>query len=319
MRYEADVGCPDQPAFSAIVRGKLTAAGGTAANAPSPRIRVGLHATDSGFVGHLELQRADNSKYEREVTGASCAEVANALAFVLALALGVNDPPAASAIEPPASTPVVPFPQPPVPRLRAGTPTPVAPPRQPEPPVPRRHSLWTFGGGVQLGARSGLAPNWAVVESAFLEARRAQSSPFGFTLRMGFENVQTANLSSIRGTSDFAWWAGSVEACPVRLRLVESLELETCAGAHVGQLRGSGHPDPNSGGTSRTQSKIWLDGLTALRLEFALPHGLSLHVQGEMLLPITRYQYAFDGPSTTLYQVPDLASAGFLGLAGHFL
>jgi hypothetical protein len=58
-------------------------------------------------VGQLELSRPDVGVYSREVRGASCEEVANAVAFVLALALTGEDPTAQPAAEPP-SLPVPP-------------------------------------------------------------------------------------------------------------------------------------------------------------------------------------------------------------------
>jgi hypothetical protein len=315
LRYEADAVCPDLPAFSAILREKLGAAGIDALSAVSPRLQVGLRAIDSGFAGQLQLRRADGTQYDREVRGASCAEVANALAFVLALALGVDDP-AAVAAEPPNSTPEPPPPAAPVSPPKKITPAPAAAPRPHEPPRHPLRSLWAFGGGVELGARAGLAPSWALVESAFLEARRASSSPFGLSFRAGFENMPTVSLSTVHGTTAFSWRAARLEACPVRLRLFPPLELEPCAGVHLGQVRGSGQPVGN--GTARSQSKPWFDGLAALRRELSVTRGLTLHVAGQVLLPFTRYLFAFDGPSTTVYQVPGVASAGFVGLAGHF-
>ena len=314
LRYEADAACPDLPAFSAILREKLRAAGIDALSAPLPRLQVGLRAIDSGFAGELQLRRADGTQYDREVLGASCAEVANALAFVLALALGVDDS-AAIAAEPPNTSPEPPPLAAPVSPAQK-IPTPAAAPRPPEPPRHPVRSLWTFGGGVELGARAGLAPSSALVESAFLEARRASSSPFGLSLRAAFENMPTVSLSTVHGATEFSWRAARLEACPVRLRLLDPLALEPCAGLHLGQVQGSGRPVGN--GTSRRQSKPWFDGLAALRLELAVTRGLTVHVEGQALLPFTRYLFAFDGPSTSVYQVPELASAGFVGLAGHF-
>ena len=315
LRYEADATCPDQAAFSALLREKLTATGADAANATSPRIALSLRATSSGFVGQLDLQRADSSQYERAVNGVSCAEVANALAFVLALALGTKDPPAAPAEATPAQTPATPEAATlPAPAAPAAPPVLVASPRLPEPPGQRRRSPWRFGGGIQLGARAGLAPSWLLVESAFVEARRVTTSPFAFALRAGFENAASSTVRDNNGTTDFSWWAGELEGCPAQLRLLQRLALRPCAGLHVGRLRASGHP---TAGVARVQSKLWGDALAGLRLELALLPWLSLDLHAPMLLPFTPYQFVFN-PNAPVYQVPRIASAGFLGLAGHF-
>jgi hypothetical protein len=278
------------------------------------RVAVQLHAAGAGFVGRLELLRADGSTYHREVSGASCAEVANALAFVLALALGAKDP------EPPSTQPA-PQSKPEAPPAPLPPPAPsalAAPPRLPEPPGEQRRSAWSFGFGVQLGARAGLAPDWALVESAFFQARRASTTPFGLTLRVGFSNAQLDTQQTANGSADFRWRTGSLQACPVRLRLSKPLALVPCAGAHIGQLQVSGHPNPSAG--ERVASKVWLDGLGALRLELTVLHSLSLGLEGQLIVPFTPYQFTFDSPnsSVTVYQVPNLASAAFVGLAAHF-
>src|ERR1700685_2739226 len=87
LDYDVDAACPDREAFSALVLEKLTANGVEESSNIRPQIAAHMHAVSSGFVGQLALHRPDGSSYDREVTGASCAEVSNALAFVLALAL----------------------------------------------------------------------------------------------------------------------------------------------------------------------------------------------------------------------------------------
>ena len=92
LEYEADATCPDQDAFAALVLQKLAANGVEESNGARPQIAAQIHAASSGFVGQLALRRSDASSYDREVTGASCGEVANALAFVLAMATpGLGD------------------------------------------------------------------------------------------------------------------------------------------------------------------------------------------------------------------------------------
>src|SRR5882724_4324372 len=93
LEYDADATCPDQDAFSALVLEKLAANGVEESSSARPQIAAHIHAASSGFVGQLALRRSDASNYAREVTGDSCPEVANALAFVLALALGAKDAP----------------------------------------------------------------------------------------------------------------------------------------------------------------------------------------------------------------------------------
>lgn len=316
LDYDADATCPDQATFSALVLEKLAANGVEESNGTRPQIAAHIHAASSGFVGQLALRRSDGSSYDREVTGASCAEVANALAFVLALALGAQDrttPSVESAAPAVAAPPAAP---PPVPALvpLAVTASASAPP----PPVTERPSLWRLGASAQFGERAGLgAPTLALVGSALLEAHRIAVSPFGFTFRVGFSSANIATRSDANGSADLSWWAGRLEACPLRLRAFDRLALLPCVAADIGRQQVNGSPRSGPGSRTGTASKPWLDGLTALRLELSLTRWLSVELQGELIAPFTRYRFAFN-PDTLVYRAPGAATAAFAGLAAHF-
>jgi hypothetical protein len=318
LEYDADASCPDQDAFSALVLEKLAANGVEESSDARPQIAAHIHAAGAGFVGQLELRRSDASNYDREVTGASCEEVANALAFVLALALGAKDatapsdvPASPTVVEPPAAPPPVPS---------------VNPPPMPSPPppllphelvAPARRSRWRLGVGEQVGERSGLgAPTF--VGAAFLEARRVAVSPFGFTFRAGFATAQTATHGDLNGTTEFSWWAGNLEACPLRLRVLGPLALLPCAVVDVGRLHVNGNPS-SPGSSSGKASRLWLDALAVARLELSLSRWLSLEAQGDLIVPFSRYQFEFKNTDAPTYPVPALAWGAFAGLAGHFL
>lgn len=316
-QYSADASCPDLDGFSELVRQRLRAAGSDIATLAMPQIEIDLREAGPDFRGRLALRRADASRYEREVSGASCSEVANALAFVLALALVADEGPpesplpsgvAAAAQPPPREVPTV---SPPAAR-RDGRPP------SPRPAAARRQSALSLAAGVQLGTRTGLAPRWLVLEAAFFEVRRTTNKVWGPTLRGGFVNAASVSRSSLGGTTDFGWWSGRLEACPLRVRLLAPLELVPCAGMHLGRLRVSGHPVTEPAGSGRTSAQWWVEGLGTLRVEFAAARWLSVQAQAELLVPFTQYRFAFDAPDTPVYQVPSLAAGGFVGLAARF-
>ena len=229
--------------------------------------------------------------------------MAHALAFVLALTLTAKEPspPVPPAVVPP---PVVPPPM-------------IAPPRVPEKPVPKQRSPWDYGVGLQLGARAGLAPEWALVEAAFLEARRTSPGPFGFSARLAFMRAPSVAHTVASGTTEFAWWAARLEGCPVRLRLLEPVALLPCAGMHIGRLTATGKPSPEFG-EGQEVTHTWVDGFAGLRLEVSLLRWLSLQAQAELLVPITRFQYVFENPETPIYQVPAVAGGALAGVELRF-
>lgn len=263
--------------------------------------QVSLHADGSGFVGQLDLERRDGSRYQRVVQGVSCAEVAEALAFVLALTLTATERPPAEAKEPP------PLVEPP-----ASVAT-----REPPRPVEKRRSAWDFGAGVQLGARAGLAPEWVLVQGAFLEARRASPGLFGFSLRAAFLRAPSVHRTVQDGTADFSWWAARLEASPLRLQLFQWLDLVPYAGTHLGRSLASGQPAP-AGGVGQSSAQLWADAFGGSRLELAALRWLSIQAQSELLVPFTRYQFAFQNPNTPIYQVPAVAAAAFASVELRF-
>ncbi|MEO7036846.1 MAG: hypothetical protein ABI548_23045 [Polyangiaceae bacterium] len=182
LEYAADLSCPDAPAFSELVRAKLGPTAAPSAASAVPRVLVRLHATPSGFSGRLELHRLDASEYSREVSGGTCSEVANAIAFVLALALGAKDtaPEVAAAPEPPpppapTPVPVPPLPSPPAPVVaeQKASPSELSATRA----APSR--IGDLGVGVQFGARTGSARygrplarrSWRCADCARLRSR----------------------------------------------------------------------------------------------------------------------------------------------------
>src|SRR5687768_14077605 len=52
------------------------------------RAAVRFRRSEAGTVGRFDLEREDGTRSSRELASASCEQAANALAFVLALALG---------------------------------------------------------------------------------------------------------------------------------------------------------------------------------------------------------------------------------------
>jgi hypothetical protein len=300
LEYAADSTCPDRNTFADLVEQRVRAAGVEAAFATPQPVKVSLFADSSEFVGTLELERRDGSHYQRTMHGASCAEVADALAFVLALTLTATELPPQEKESP-----------------EVASASPVATERLPEPPTEKRRPPWSYGVGAQLGVRAGLAPEWALVWSAFLEAQLASAGPFAFNARLAFLRAPTISHTDSLGTTEFSWWAGRLEGCPLRVPLFAWLAWLPCAGAHVGRLTATGETLSNAGVIYRT-SQIWVDGFASSRLELKVASWLSLQAQAELVVPITRYQFAFDNPDTLIYRVPPLAGAAFAGVELRF-
>jgi hypothetical protein len=131
LGYEAPAGCPSESDFTRAVRGR----GATFdAAVTKTRLEVLIRRDEAGFGGSLVVRKDAGPPSRREVHGASCAEVANALAVVSAIALRAEPEPVSGPPPAPSSEPEPPAPPPTpteTPPAAAPAPAPAPPPRAP--------------------------------------------------------------------------------------------------------------------------------------------------------------------------------------------
>lgn len=328
LDYTADAGCPERAAFVAWVDAQLREAHETTPGS-RPRAWVRLQQVGPDVSARLELTREDGSSYARELGGESCDAAAEALAFVLAYALSGGDRGNAAVPAPPPAAATPSAPGEPAAPAAATSSAPVEPakpaPSAPAAAVPAAAAeappslppRWRFGFAAQLGARAGLAPVWTPVESGLFDVRRRKSG-LAPVLRVAVQHAEPVQRVDAFGSTEFSWLAARVEGCPLQLPLVETLQAVPCAGVHLGRIRAEGKPKDALSGAGRRVDEPWVDAVLALRLELTLVRLLQLELQADALVPFTPYQFAFDNPDTSVYQVPRLAWAGFAGLGLHF-
>lgn len=312
LDYVAEPPCPSRADFERMVESQLVEFGDISRTIQA-RAAVRFRRSEVGTVGRFELEREDGTRSSRELVSASCEQAANALAFVLALALGgreiAEDTTSAGASPAPEAEPSAPPSGPILLQPRAGAD--VAPARF------RPAWRWRFDGGVQLGARSGVGPSWTAVEAGFLGLRGEHQARWGTRLRLGVLRGQPIRHSDRAGATTFEWLAGRVEGCASRL-LFEAFTVAPCLASHIGQLTAIGDPEALPGASGDRVANLWLEAGSALRLEWHVIPALSIELHGEALLPLTRYRFAFDGPDTPVYRIPSVAAGAYLGLAAHF-
>ncbi len=104
LEYTAPAGCPSQAEFVALVAHRGGDFAQPAAKLGARRMVISVRREASGHLGQLELRGDDAASDARELRGQSCAEVAEALAVVAAIALrGSEEEP--DAVAPPAGSP----------------------------------------------------------------------------------------------------------------------------------------------------------------------------------------------------------------------
>jgi len=107
VAYDAAAGCPSQAEFEAAVEGRGGHFTGPSAPGSAWAIRVSIVQDTAGFRGTLQTTNDDATSALREVHGATCQEVVDALAVVSATALNPGAEVEASPSEPaPKTAPV---------------------------------------------------------------------------------------------------------------------------------------------------------------------------------------------------------------------
>jgi hypothetical protein len=284
IEYHAPAGCPDAREFMWRVSARVPR---TRAAAPGEKRReflASIVSAPQGAEGRLVIREADGTESIRTLEAPSCAEVADALALVVALAID----PHASAELPPA-----PQPQPPQP--------PPAPP-----PVPR--APWRFEGGLAGFIATGFAPGGLLGAQISAGAQLDATEFWAPVMRAGFGYVAEQSFAVPGGRASFGWVGGQIELCPMGIHPGPALSWLLCGRGEFGSLRASGsntvHP--------RSSSRSWeaVGPGTLFRYVFVRP--LALEASASVLFPWTRDRFLIG--SAVVHEVPVAVGRAGLGL-----
>jgi hypothetical protein len=269
--YRTSDGCPDGESF--VTRLNVL---GQSARLAGVGDRVDFvvtlgHERDTSS-GRLERQTRSGTVAIREYRDADCAQVAEALALTLDLALEPNDPPpdvrrasadGASALDR---------------AVRSDEPRPNgAPPRDSS-----EAPLANVALGAQATLATGVAPEPLPGAALFLELGSSDWLPRSSRLTLlGGYSESTAGARQL----DVTLLGVRAEACPLRWSVSTALLLEPCAGAEAGLIRGEG-ADP--AGTADTG--FWSSVLAQGRVAIGVGGPLWLEAQVGGRVPLVRYE-----------------------------
>jgi hypothetical protein len=282
LDYSAPPACPDANAFRAALstRKRRVASGERVAESVS----VTVTESRGRARGRLVIRAAGRDVGAREVDGASCLEVVQALALVAALDLDAA--PAA-----PRAHPVLP---PDVHELPPEDARPVAPP-------PRAPS-WQLAVGAHGSMMVGVADGLLFGAPVFVDFASASHAVVAPSARIVFEGTVSGESQEAVGALRFTWLAGAVEGCPIRVGTT-ALHVQPCARVEVGALTGS--PENVSFGHGATEP--WLAAGAVARAVWAPTRLIFLEIEGGGEAHLLRPQYSFL-PGTTDFP-PRVASA----------
>jgi hypothetical protein len=278
-------------------------------------VDLAIEARDGRYVGTLVAFDDRGEQGSRRIQGATCAEVAHALAFLAGLAIELG-----GHIEPESPPPSPPPPSPP-PVRKVERVEPAAPPRAHARKPPRSTDVSVV---LLEGARGGFGPGPRTSGELGVEvgAARGVFAPSarvaGFVAKSEVwgpasgPSAGTGSALRVEVGADLLVVGGRLEICPLRLG-GESFVVRPCVGGEIGQVWGRGQIAVQP----RRVTELWGAAEGTLRLSwFATPH-FFVEASGGPVFPIVRTRYYFQ-PDETLYTVPVVTARGTFGFGIRF-
>jgi hypothetical protein len=298
--------CPSSEGFAALVTGRTRLAVFVEGRARTARVEI--HDTRTGATGSLRVEDFGPTLDPREVSGSSCAEVADALALTLALSIDPNASLRVAKLvkEPlpsiPSPAPAMPVPVPP-PQASANTAPPSIP--VPAPAVERPTRLAAFASGtalvsklpIMIGGRIALEAAFPLGERNILPLRAFA----GIVTSIGNEASASTQLYHAGFSGCFLWNTDAVALGP-------------CTQITTGQLRASGRGFT----VSKEASAFWLSVAAGIRAQRALGSWGALSASVSMVLPATQVRLIEERTRETVAQTGSVAAEFELGLQVFF-
>ncbi len=287
----APEGCPGASDFVSAVRARTERTRLARADESAVTVAIRIEGSPGAAVrGRLDIREPDGARQERAVESATCAEVANALALVVALYL---DPDATSS---PAVAPAPVTPRPTEPR-------PVAVPEQRSVDVTPRAPSVRFGGGAGLGLLGGIGPSVAPLARVFGEAAIAPSPRGRSTLRVSLDGATTED-DAAAGSQRYSVLAGAIRLCPFDVRVVRSFFFGACGAFQAGVRRAASEGVVDA----QIQDRAWLAPHATAHATLGIGPSVTLELEGGVAVPLVRTRF-FLGPDVTVWRTPAAAPA----------
>jgi hypothetical protein len=292
LAYRAPPGCPDEAAFVARVRARTTKVRLAWAGEAARAFTVAVEKTPAPL-GRVIVENRDHSEATRQVQADTCADVVDALALVVALAV---DPMAMSPTE---------------------AASPQAPPAAPSPSARQPAHLPGDGGvfgGVDVALASDVEPRIVVAGSPYVGWRATGARLFAPSLRLAFILATTGMIPLTGGTAAFTWTVGRLDGCPIAwprgaLRVAECMRLE------AGALEAAAGTEVSG---PRTVLRAWVAAGALARAEWSFFPPVFVDIEAGALVRVTQDRFYFSPGNTPAFDVPPLGATAGVGVGVLF-
>lgn len=328
LEYSAGPDCPGRSTFEARVLAR-TAKARFVEQGDTRTFEVSMYGGTSAS-GMLTVHRGNSIEGVRRVAGESCAEVAEGLALVVALAI---DPTALGRATPSATATSSDVP------VTGDVATTTAPSEQPASATPAPRSASAFPAaepglsaghdaapaahvqrtphtlflGVDASIAGGVSPTSLVAITPLVGWRASIHGWLAPSVRASLAEASSGAVGAQEGSALFSWTVGRVDGCLFGWPQ-ERAHLLACARLEAGVLGATTTGIPGA----RSVDRGWAAAGPLVRGEWELLGPLFVEVDVASLLRLTTDRF-FILPDATIYRVPILGLEADGGVGVHFL
>ncbi len=302
LEYWAEGRCPDAVEFARQIMTRAPLLRPARADEPALGFYAELSEDSGAATGRLTARTPDGREVQREVHGATCDDVATALALIAALMADPNQPLAVPATRPAVVSAPAKIRRAPV-QSRSADVGPGISPRR-----------WTFGVGAGLGFDSSIAPNPGYGLGVEFAAEPKSGSVWRPLFALSAIRAAASNTETRAGNASFTWLAFRAAVCPVRWPEDTPLFVRPCLFADAGILEGS----VSLSGRTQDQSKSWFAAGGFLRVEALADEALSFQLDGGITAALKRDSFDSGSGAASAFQVPSAGILGRIGLSYRF-
>jgi hypothetical protein len=302
VEYSAPAACPSADDFAAQVHARTDRPRAAAPGEPARTFKVTV-TTAPTTAGRLVIRDVDGMESVRNVKGATCSEVVEALALFTALAV---DPLAStsSAVELQAPRPA---------RAAPTTPAPTPAPEHPPTASPSTPSArWEWSVGAHGGVATGVVPTTLLVIPIFVAIERQHQNGWAWAPALRAEGAWSRStlLSPDDPRGRYSWAYGALSASPVAWEPASRITVRPWIAVEVGAIDASGGAVQNA----REEVDTWVAAVLSAHVAWRITRGFSLHGEAGVASPLQRYRF-YLGPDETLYIEPLFGLRAAVGLS----
>jgi hypothetical protein len=318
---DADATCGDHSSFAKKFFARMPGWRAATGDERAPKLVVTIAREANVLRGSLVVRDRDGGESHRELEGASCETVTDALVLMGAMAID-GEQSAKSSTDASASNAN----RSPVQEANAAASASSAIPASRSAPSrsrsasdlsddrPSDHTwfedrdrTWRAAFAASFGAEGGLAPSAAPSLAAFIEIEHA-SAAWSPSARIGFSHADSGDQSVANFGARFIANLATLDLCPQRW-LANPIRVTACVRGEVGAFDASGLGIV----PARSESRVWFAASAFASARYRIASLLFLEIDGGARVPLVRDQFYFE-PNLSVFRTPAVSPFACLSL-----